>query len=192
MRTQRHFLTACILSLLIFSCSKDANEQNDILEISPEKLASYAGKDWASISSEFSNKKDYRYTELNNGNVLAAVSLPARDFGAPYHNFKLLLNISQQHRVSSIGLNSADTMDVATGNKLFLYYYEKAFTPMDNVFYTFAIDDYDHQVGMEVEQLLSELRTFKCAQASLTYRNYTMNMLAGLYKGYFSFNISAP
>ena len=192
MRTFRYNLSAFILSLLIFSCGKDANKQDRILEITPEKVASYAGKDWNSISSEFSNKKDYWYTELNNGNVLAAVSLPAKDEGPPASNFKLLFNVNQQNRVTNVVLHSTDSLDIATGNKLFLYYYDKALSRMEDVSYTFAIDDFDNQVNIGAEQLLAELHTFNCAQAALTYQNNSMNMDARFVDGFFSFYISAP
>lgn len=192
MKTLQYSLTAFILSLLIFSCNKDVAKKDEVLVITPEKVASYAGKDWASISSEFSNKKDYLYTKLNNGSVLAAVSLPAKDEGAPASNFKLLFNINQQNRVSAVILTSADSLDVTTGNKLFLYYYQKTFSRMEGVFYSFAIDNYDHQVNIGVDDLLAELNALNCAQAALSYKNSTMDMSAGYFEGTFSFNIFAP
>lgn len=188
----KYTLLACIMSLFIFSCNKDADKKNEVLKITPEKIVSYAGKDWGSISSEFKTKKDYWYTELNSGNVLAAVSLTAKDEGPPASNYKLLFNVNQQNRVTNVVLYATDSMDVATGNKLFLYYYEKTLSQMDGVIYTSAIDDFTNQVNIGVEKLLAELHTFNCAQASLSYQNNTMNMNARFIDGFFSFYISTP
>ena len=191
MRNLKYILLTCFMLLFIFSCNKDAVKKNEVLKITPEKIVSYAGKDWTSISSEFRFKKDYLYTELNNGNILAAVSLPAKDEGPPASNYKLLFNVNQQNRVTNVVLYSTDSLDVATGNKLFLYYYE-SLSRMDGVIYTSAIDDFDNQVNIGVEKLLEELHTFNCAQASITYQTNTMNMNARFIGGFFSFYISAP
>jgi hypothetical protein len=75
MRTKPNSLTALILSLLFFSCAKNAYKKEDVLRITPGSVVSYAGTNWSSISSEFSSKKDYQYSALNNGNILAAISL---------------------------------------------------------------------------------------------------------------------
>ncbi|MGN6299132.1 MAG: hypothetical protein ACTHM7_20230 [Ginsengibacter sp.] len=192
MRTKPHSLTALILSLLFFSCAKNANKKEDVLRITPESVVSYAGTNWSSISSEFSSKKDYQYSALNNGNILAAISLPAKDDGAPARDFKLLLNINQEKRVTAVILQSTDSLNVTTGNQLFLYYYEKAFSLVHNAAYISAIDNYDQQVNIGVENLVTELKGLNCAQASLTYQNDVMNINAGFYRGTFSVNIFAP
>lgn len=192
MRIVKHSLNAFILSLLLFSCNKDEIKTNDVLEITPEKVVSYAGKDWPAISSEFSSKKDYLYTKLNNGSIVAAVSLPARDNGAPAPNFKLLFNINQGNRVTAVILTSVDSLDIETGDKLCLYYYEKGQSQMNNVFYVFAIDSYDHQVNIGVDTLLAELKTFNCAESSLSYKNSMMDMMVSYSGGLFSVDIFAP
>lgn len=192
MRAKLHSLTALILSLLFFSCAKDTDKKDDVLRITPESLVSYAGANWSSISSEFSSKKDYQYSELNNGNILAAINLPAKDDGAPAHDFKLLLNINREKRVTAVILQSTDSLNVTTGNQLFLYYYEKAFSLVHNAAYIFAIDNYDQQVNIGVENLMTELKGLNCAQAALTYQNNVMNINAGFYKGAFSVSIYAP
>lgn len=191
MRAMHYSLTAFIL-LLIFSCSKSDNKKDQILKITPESVVSCAGKDWPSISSGFSSKKGYSYTTLNSGNILAAMSLPAEDDGAPAHNFKLLFNINQENRVTSLSLQSTDSLSVTTDNQLFLYYYDRAFSIVPDVTYTFAMDNYDQQVRMEVQDLISELKGLNCAQASLTYKNNVMNLTAGFYKGTFTISIFAP
>ncbi len=128
-----------------------------------------------------------------------AESLLAKEMGeitkgdhAPAHNFKLLFNINQENRVVTVILKSADSLNVTTGNQLFLYYYEKAFSLMPGVTYTNAIDNYDQQVNIEVGNLITELKGLNCEQASLTYKNALMAMTAGFYKGTFSFTIFAP
>jgi hypothetical protein len=191
MRAKPHSLIALIISLLFFSCAKNADKKDDVLRITPESVVSYAGANWSSISSEFSSKTDYRYSELNNGNILAAISLPAKDYGAPARDYKLVLNINQQKRVTAVILQSTDSLNVTTGDQLFLYYYEKAFTLVHNAAYIFAIDNYDRQVNIGVENLITELKGLNCAQASLTYQNDVMNINAGFYKGLFSVNIFA-
>jgi hypothetical protein len=60
-----------------------------------------------------------------------------------------------------------------------------------NAAYIFAIDNYDRQVNIGVENLITELKGLNCAQASLTYQNDVMNINAGFYKGLFSVNIFA-
>ena len=192
MRTKPHSLAALIFSLLFFSCAKNADKKEDVLRITPESVVSYAGTNWSSISSEFSSKKDYQYSALNNGNILAAISLPAKDDGASARDFKLLLNINQEKRVTAVILQSTDSLDVATVNHLFLYYYEKAFSLVHNAAYISAIDNYDQQVNIGVENLVTELKGLNCAQASLTYQNDVMNINAGFYKGTFSVNIYTP
>lgn len=188
-RISYFLLTFCFIALL-GSCKKDAI--SEVLIISPEKIASFAGKDWNTISSEFKNKKDYKYSLLNNGNVLAAISLPAKDPDAPAMNYTLLFNVNQQNRVSSVSLQTIDLLNIEMGNNLFLYYYEKAMSRMEGVFYTSAINNYDQQVNIPVEVLVAQLRNFNCEQASLSYHNPTMVMEAGFYQGLFSFNIFAP
>jgi hypothetical protein len=192
MRAKLYSLTALILSLLFFSCAKDADKKDDVLRITPESVVSYAGASWSSISSEFSSRKDYQYSELNNGNTLAAISLPAKDDGAPAHDFKLLLNINRENRVTAVILQSTDSLNVTTGNQLFLYYYEKAFSLVHNPTYIVAIDNYDQQENIGVEKLITELKGLNCAPAALTYQNNIMNMNAGFYKGFFSVNIYTP
>ena len=192
MRAKPNSLTALILSLLFFSCAKNADKKDDVLRITPESVVSYAGTNWSSISSEFSSKKDYQYSELNNGNILAAISLPAKDDGAPTQDYKLLLNINQEKRVTAVILQSTDSLNVTTGNQLFLYYYEKAFSLVHNATYIFAIDNYDQQENIGVENLVTELKGLNCGQAALTYQNDIMNINAGFYKGTFSVNIYTP
>jgi hypothetical protein len=192
MRAKLHSLTALILSLLFFSCAKNAYKKDDVLRITPESLVSYAGTDWSSISSEFSSKKDYHYTELNNGVIFAAINLSAKDYDAPARDFKLLLNINREKRVIGVRLQSTDSLNVTTGNQLFLYYYEKAFSLVHNTAYISAIDNYDQPVNIGVENLIAELKGFNRKQAALTYVNDVMNIGAGFYKGTFTVNIYAP
>ena len=188
MRAIPYSLSAFILSLFIFSCTKKVDKE-DILKITPESIVSYAGKDWASISSGLSSKKGYLYTKLNNGTIIATINLPAKDDGAPAKNFNLLFNINRANRVSAVSLQSADSLNVSTGDQLFLDYYEKGFSLMPNVAYTFAIDNYDHQVDIGAENLVTELKGLNCAQAALTYNNNIMEMGAGFYRGTFSVHI---
>ncbi len=80
-------------------------------------------------------------------------------------------------------------MDVATGDKLFLYYYGHSIALLTGVTYTFAIDNYDNQVSIPVEQLLTKLRTLQWGEADLTVRNNQVDVQAGLSHGGFSFII---
>ncbi len=178
-------ILAFSLFILLAACKKE--NENNVLIINPGKVTSYARKDWNSISFEFKTKKDYQYTELNNGNTLAAITMPARDPDAPATNYTLLFNIDQQKRVSAVVLNTTDSLDVATGDKLFLYYYEHSMGLLTGVTYTFAIDSYDNQVNIPVEQLLTKLRTLQWHEAALNLTNSQVDMQAGLYHGGFSF-----
>lgn len=172
--------------LLLASCKK---EVDNYLMITPEKVTSYAGKNWSSISGEFKNKKDYRYSEVNIGSTLAAISLSAKDPNAPAINFTLLFNVDRQDRISAIVLHSADTLGIQTGDKLFLYFYEKSIRLLDGVYYTSAIDNYDNHVNMPVEDLLTKIRTLQWDEAALDIKSSRMEVQAGLYHGDFSFII---
>ncbi len=175
------------LSLLILLAACKKGNENNVLIINPGKVTSYARKDWNSISSQFKTKKGYQYTEVNNGGTLAAISLPARDPDAPATDYTLLFNIDQQNLVSAVVLKTTDSMDVATGDRLFLYYYDHSMALLTGVTYTFAIDSYDNQVSIPVQQLLTKLRTLQWGEADLTVRNNQVNVQAGLYHGGFSF-----
>lgn|GEM_PF-6794856 len=175
--------------LSMVSCKKDVADS--YLIISPETVTSYAGKNWSSISAELQNKKGYKYSELNNGATLAAISLPAKDPNAPTENFTLLFNINQQKRVTVVALNSEDPLDIETSDKLFLYYYDRSVSHLEGVYFTNAIDDYEHQVNMPIEDLLTRIRTLQWDEASLDVRNSSMTIDASINHGYFTFNIYA-
>lgn len=78
-----------------------------------------------------------------------------------------------------------NSLSVTTGNQLFLYYYEKAFSLVHNTAYISAIDNYDQPVNTGVENLIAELKGFNRKQAALTYVNDVMNINAGFLQRYF-------
>jgi hypothetical protein len=121
-------LLACSLALFI-GCKKE-NESPQVLQITPEIVTSYLGQDYSAVEPSLKNKKDYWYTELNNGQVEAAISLPAIDPAAPGQHYKLLLNLQGGHKVSIISLVCTDTLDQSSGNKNFLYFYQHAAAKM--------------------------------------------------------------
>lgn len=162
-----------LMSFVIFfliSCSKKSGEEeNSVLEITPELLVSIAGKNWNTISGGFEKKKDYWYTTINRGTTLAAISLPAKDINAPVLDYKLTLNLDQQNKVSVIMLQSIDTPTVENGNKVFLYYYDRAFSKLNGVYQKFASYDNSPPPSVPVEELLGKLRTNSCRRASLSF-----------------------
>jgi hypothetical protein len=181
--------------LLILSCSKDKDNNSDdnVLIISPEILVSYGGKDWNSISKGLENKKGYWYSTLNNGNILAAISLPAKDPNAPALNYKVIFNITQQNRVTDIHVDCTDTLNITTKNQLFLYYYDHAFNPMTGVVATSASFNDPTQPPPTVNQLLTKVRTLNCQNAFLLYVNDRIAISAGFFSpGGFAFGLQAP
>lgn len=122
-------LLACSIILFV-ACKKD-NEDPQVLQITPEIVTGYLGKDYNVIEPSLKNKKGYQYTKLNNGQVEAAISLPAVDPAAPGQHYKLLLNLQGGNKVSIINLDCTDTLDRANGNKNFLYFYEHAAAKME-------------------------------------------------------------
>jgi hypothetical protein len=189
LKRNRTFLALGLLVFLIISCKKSDDHLNGFLVISPEKVTSYAGKNWSAISKEFKHKKGYKYSELNNGSTRAAISLPAKDPDAPSLNYTLLFNVDQQDRVSAIVLQTTDSLDIETSDKLFLYYYERAISLLDGVYYTQAIDNYDQHVNIPVDELLAKVRTLHWEEAALNIKNSRMDLQAQLSHGAFSYII---
>ena len=181
------FLLSFVLLLTISSCKKD--DANSYLIISPEKVTSYAGKNWSSIENEFKNKTGYKYSVLNTGNIYAAISLPAKDPHAPSLNFNLILNVDQHDRISIIALNNTDSLDSKTRTQLFLYYYDHALSNMTDVNFTWAIDDYDHQQNKPISDVVDKLRSFQGEEANIDIRNNLMTAELGLYQRYFTYYI---
>jgi hypothetical protein len=183
------FLVSFVLLLAFSSCEKKVD--NNYLIITPEKVTTYAGKNWSSVVNELKNKTGYQYTVLNNGNIYAAISLPAKDPQAPSLNFKLLFNVDQKDRISIVALNNTDSLDSKTSNNLFLYYYDHALSTMTNVNYTWAIDSYDHQENKPVDYVLNKIRSFQGEEAAIDMRNDLMTFQIGLYHHTFVFDIYA-
>ena len=180
-------------AVLITSCKKE-NAGKEVFSINPQMLTSYAGKNWHYISPDVENKKDYLYTTLNLGNTLAAISLPAIDPQTPGINYKVLFNVNQQNSVSVIHLETVGSLDVKTGNTLFLYYYENAFKQMETVNRKWVTFNYSQTPPITVDELVAKLKSFNCEQPSVSFNNSRMNMEA-IYSqnnGGFSFNIYAP
>lgn len=185
--------SACLLlSLLILiatSCKKNDDSLDGYLKINPEKVTSYAGKDWNSIVKELKNKKGYRYSEITDISIMAAASLPAKDAEDPAIDYNLLLNIDKQNKVIAVVLGNKDILDTKTLDKLFLYYYERAVSKVTNVNYTFAIDSYTQQVNMPVDTLLAKIQTLNWPEASLSVKNNQIDIQLGISQGLFSYII---
>lgn len=172
-----------IFLMLAISCNKEKIKTDDVLIITPEKVTSYARADWNSIVGQFQNKKGYLYTELNDLRVLAAISLPAKDPDAPAVNYSLLFNIDHDKRVTSVVLYTTDPLDIPTSNKVFRYYYDHAMSKLEGINYTWAF----YQVNMPVEQLLLQIDSLHCDEASLTLRNNNIDMSSMVSHGGFSY-----
>lgn len=172
---------------MVSSCKK--NDDTSYLIISPEKVTAYAGKNWSSVVNELKNKTGYEYSLLDRGIIYAAISLPAKDPQAPALNFRLLFNVDQQDRISTVVLNNSDSLDSKTSNKLFLYYYDHALSNMTNVNYAWAIDSYDNPENKPVADVLDKLRSFQGEEGAIDMRNNLMTAQLGLYQHTFSYNI---
>jgi hypothetical protein len=187
MKNNLTFLLPFFLLLVLSSCKK--NDANSYLIISPEKVTSYAGKNWSSVVNELKNKTGYKYSVLVDPNIYAAISLPAKDPQAPSLNFNLLLNVDQHDRISIIALNNTDSLDSKTSTQVFLYYYDHALSNMTNVNFTWAIDDYDNQQNKPVSVVVDKLRSFQGAEANIDMRNNVMTEELGLYERFFTYYI---
>ena len=120
-------ITLMTFFLLLTVYYKRNSIHKKTLSISPEMLISYAGMSWDSVSGRFKNKKHYWYNSSNNRTTFTGISLPAIDPAAPVLNYDISIELNVQNKVSMLHVNCTDTINIETGNKLFLYYYEKVF-----------------------------------------------------------------
>ena len=178
-------ITSIILIFFALSntaCRKDLINNllpsNEVLTITPERLLSWQGRNWNDIEGMFQNKKDYKYTRVTDPYIQAAVSLPAKDADAPATNFHVLFNIDLNNKLLIIHLNSTDSLDTQTGNKLFLYYYDHALSKMENVNWKWATYNFAQQPPVTPEALLDKVRALNCQQPVLAYRSITREMQA--------------
>ena len=172
-------LLAVVISIIV-SCNKDARTGSDeVLTITPELVVSYYGKNWNTIEGGLRNKKDYLYTNLNNLTTLAAISLSAKDPDAPVKNYQLLFNTDHQNIITKVVLTSTDTVDVVTGNKQMLYYYDKVFSTMTGVTYKWASDNNAQSPPINVSDLLVKLNNLSCAAPYLSFGNNQIRISAG-------------
>jgi hypothetical protein len=193
-KTTNTLLVLCLLPLLLFSCTKDIiSSDKQLLSITPEMLVSFMGKNWNAVSPQLENKKDYLYTTLNSGNTLAAISLPATDEQAPAQKYKIVINVNQQNIVSTLYLETKDSSNTETGNKLFLYYYDHAFSKLPGVYRKWATYNTQQSPPTTAEDLLQRLRSLNCQSPSLSFSAPSMVMSAGYRSssGLFSFDMYA-
>ncbi|MVT10550.1 hypothetical protein [Chitinophaga tropicalis] len=163
-------LLACSIALFV-ACKKD-DEDPQVLQITPEIVTGYLGKDYSVIEPSLKNKKDYQYTKLNNGQVEAAISLPAIDPAAPGQHYKLLLNLQSGNKVSIINLGCTDTLDPASGNKNFLYFYEHTAAKMGaTIVQRQWVNPPNNEVTMVTpDSLVVALKAGKAPQPSLSWQ----------------------
>jgi hypothetical protein len=190
-------LFLCLGLISFLGCGKklpnNETDKNEFLSISPEMLISFAGKNWNDISSQFVYKKDYLYTTPTNpSGTRAVISVSARDLNAPALNYKVTINLDLQNIVSIVHLDCTDTLDIKTGNKVFLYYYDHAFSKMENIYYKWATYNYEQQPPITVEALLDKVRNLTCLQPVLFFKSTKLEEGASYSEKnhLFTFNVS--
>lgn len=181
-------LLACSLALFI-ACKKE-NESPQVLQITPEIVSSYLGQDYSAIEPSLKNKKDYWYTELNNGQVEAAISLPAIDPAAPGQHYKLLLNLREGHKISIISLVCTDTLDQVSGNKNFLYFYQHAAAKMEATTRRQWVNPPNNEVTMVTpDSLVTVLQAGQAPQPSLSWQTTSRSLTLAYFSSEHSFDM---
>jgi hypothetical protein len=125
-------LLACTLASFL-ACNKDNNENAPVWQITPEHVYSFVGKDWSAVKPTISNKKDYLYAEIPHQQVKAYVEVNSIDTAAPGKHYRLSFNVTTDNKIGPITLLFTDSMNQATGNKNFLYFYNHVALKLTNV-----------------------------------------------------------
>lgn len=181
-------LLACSLALFI-ACKKE-NESPQVLQITPEIVTSYLGQDYSAVEPSLKSKKDYLYTELNNGQVEAAISLPAIDPAAPGQHYKLLFNLREGHKISIISLVCTDTLDQVSGNKNFLYFYQHAAVKMEATTRRQWVNPPNNEVTMVTpDSLVTALQAGQAPQPSLSWQTTSRSLTLSYFSSEHSFDM---
>lgn len=175
-------VTLLLLTLLTgVSCRKKDKGPAPGMEITPELLGKFGGRNWAEVEPLVSNKKDYVYTAGTDPRIKADVVVPGTDPDMPGKQFRLVLNINRDNVVSYVGITSAGKVSTEDGNKLMLHYYRRVFSLISSINYQQASYDLDQSRKVTLNELLDKLETGTCPQPNLELRNMRLQLRAAYF-----------
>lgn len=170
-------LAGCLALTTITSCVKDdAPATDNTLRITPELIASYINKDWNTVAPTWETKDGYQYAGFPaGGDISASITAPAIDDSTTglHYNVQLLLNADK--KINQISFYCRDTLSIANGNKLFLYYHRHFFKNISNITFQQATYNKAQSPQITTNELLTRVNALTCTHPFLNLRNAAMD-----------------
>jgi|GEM_PF-3501975 len=176
----RNFIPYLIcLSLCWVSCRHKKDEQVlPPLEITPEKLFSYAGKSVSEIKGDCQNREGYALTRPFRPRSVTVIKVLAIDTNTPGRDYKLSITVDDStNKVIDILALCQDTLNVADVNKQILYYYDRGFKSMSNLIQEEYMFSARNSI-IPLNEWLQKVNGLNCAAPVLHFRNDKMDVSA--------------